>query len=199
MVTKRTATAPAGLDKAKERMKKPGRVTPGQTDSEPLGEPTSAAAWKKGKVEGLLVRVPSGNTAKIRTPGMEVFLQNGVIPNALIPIVQKAMKSGKEPTDEELAEMLNADDGKGLDNIIDLAESVLVNCCIDPVVEIPPVDDAGERIPIGDPRRDENVLYADEVDFADKMFIFSVATGGTSNLERFREQSGLDVAMVSER
>jgi hypothetical protein len=196
-MVKRTATAPAGLDDAKKRATRTGRVTAPKPVEEPLGDPTSAAAWKKGKAEGLLVRVPSGNTARIRTPGMDVFLHNGTIPNALIPLVQKSIRTGKEPTEKELEAILG--DDAGLDKIIDLAENVLVEVCIDPVVAPTPYDDEGNRLKFDDSRRDENLLYADEVDFADKMFIFSVATGGTQNLERFREQSGLNVGVISER
>jgi hypothetical protein len=193
MATKRTATAPAGLDEAKQRSQKTGRTTP-KKDSESLGEPTSAAAWKKGKTEGLLVRVPSGNTALIRTPGMEVFIRKGTIPNALIPLIQKSLKTGKEPSEEELADVLG--DEEGLDKIIDLAENVLVDVCIDPKVYPAPTDENGDRLPDDHPDRDPNVLYADDVDFVDKMYIFSVATGGPSQMEAFRQQSGLNVGVV---
>lgn len=193
MATKK-ASAPEGLADAKQRLtRKPGRTTP-KKDTESLGEPTSAAAWKKGKTEGLLVRVPSGNTALIRTPGLEVFVRKGTIPNALIPLIQKSLKTGKEPTEDELAEVLG--DDEGLDKIIDLAENVLVEVCIDPKVLPAPVDEEGNRLPDDHPDRDPDVLYADDVDFLDKMYIFSVATGGPSQMEAFRKQSGLDVGPV---
>lgn len=171
-----------------------GRVT-APKDQQPQSQPTSASAWKKGKTEGLLVRVPSGNTALIRTPGMDVFLQNGTIPNSLVPIVQASLATGKGPKDEDLVALM--EDQETLNKIITLANDVLVQCCIDPVVEPAPTNEAGEVLPFNSPERDPEVLYADEVDFTDKMFIFGVATGGTQNVERFREQSGLDVGVVS--
>lgn len=180
MVTKR-AGAPAGLAEAKKR------ITPKKTNEGPSsGAPTSAKAWKKAATEGILIRVPSGNTCRMKTPGMEVFIKEGIIPNALLPVVQSMMAKGGEATDEEVSELMG--DPEVLNKIFQLADAVTVYCCLDPEVHEVPADPA---------ERDDDLLYVDEVDFTDKMFIFSVATGGTQNLERFREQSGLDVGIVS--
>lgn len=186
MATKR-AGAPSGLAEAKKRMSS-------NTTTEAPSGPTSASQWKKKTTEGLLVRVPSGNTALIRTPGMSVFLEAGVIPNALLPLIQDSMTRGAAPKDEDLVDLLK--DKQKIQDIVDLASAVTVYCCIDPVVAEKPLDDDGNLIPIGDKRRDPDTLYVDEVDFNDKMFIFATATGGTEGLERFRQEQGLDVGVV---
>lgn len=193
MATKRTATAPSGLDEAKKRL------SAQQKTEEALESATSAKSWKKRTKEGLLVRVPSGNTAFIRTPGMEVFLEQGLIPNALLPLITESFQRGGPPKDEDLVGMLK--DKEKLQEIIDMANAVTVYCCIDPVVEPIPVygpehEKAGKVIPVGSKDRNEDLLYVDEVDFNDKMFILGTATGGVEALERFREEQNLDVGTV---
>lgn len=150
---------------------------------------TPASAWKKQTVEGTLLTVPSGNTALVRSPGMQVFLQEGVIPNGLMGLVQEAMVTGGTAQINE-KEILA--DPQKLQQIIDLADAVTVYCCIDPKVVAAPAN-----IPFGDPGRDPDVLYVDEVDFMDKMFIFNFAVGGgTADVEKFRTQSFTDVVDV---
>lgn len=174
---------------------KPNRNTrprPRSVDKGTSDSPTSASSWKKKTVGGTLFTVPSGNTALIRTPGMQAFIKQGIIPNALMPFIQEAMKKGEKPSDVDVSQLL--DDPTRLNQIMDLADAVTVNCCIDPKVEAIPLDEDENQIPIGDSRRDDDTLYVDEVDFEDKMYIFNLAVGGTSDLEKFREgpQSSVD-------
>lgn len=148
------------------------------------GSPTPASTWKKKTVGGTLISVPSGNTALVRAPGMQVFLEQGVIPNALMPIIKEAMQKGAAPNESDMGDMI-ADPDK-LRDLVELANAVTVFCCIDPKVSHPPTDEAGVVIPMGDPRRDEETLYIDEVDFNDKMYIFNFAVGGPADLDKFR-------------
>lgn len=150
--------------------------------------PTSAAAWKKGTSSGTLVRVPSGKLIRIKTPGMGVFMKSGIVPNALMPIIQEAMKQGKEPTEEDMAKMLG--DTEMIAQIAELADEITIFCALDPQVN---------PVPETEDDRSDELLYVDEIDFGDKMYIFSVAVGGVAAYERFRQESGLDVGPVSER
>jgi hypothetical protein len=167
-----------------------GRVTPSKRAQGAPSSPTQASSWKKGTVGGTLVVVPSGNTALIRTPGMQAFLTEGVIPNGLMPIIQEAMLSGAAPSEDSLAPMMN--DPEKIKQIMELADAITVSCCMDPKVTPAPtmkIDGKDVPLPFDHPDRDENTLYVDEVDFNDKMFIFNVAVGGTADLEKFRTQS----------
>lgn len=151
--------------------------------------PTSASEWKKKTTLGTLVTVPSGNEVRVRTPGMQVFLTQGVIPNGLMPIIQDAMKAGEAPSDEAMNSM--ADDPEKLQEVLELADAVALFCFIEPKLERPPtekIDGKEVIIPLGDERRDEEVLYVDEVDLNDKLFIFQFAVGGTAKLEQFRQE-----------
>ena len=176
---------------------KPGaqaRPRPASVKGAP-GTVTSASSWKKQSVEGTLITVPSGNTALVRAPGMQVFLTEGVIPNGLMSLVQEAMVSGQAPKGLDESEFLK--DPATLQQIIDLADAVTVYCCIDPKVQPAPRDEEGNVLPFGDESRDIDTLFVDEVDFMDKMFIFNFAVGGgTADLEKFRTQSFTDVVDV---
>ena len=181
-----------------------GRVTAKKTQTQtegPADKPTSASQWKAQVAGGTLVRVPSGNTASIRTPGMSVFLEAGVIPNSLLPLIQELMQSPKkgkqqkaELSDEDVAELM--DDPQKIQDIISLAKAVTVYCCIDPQVSAVPKTLEGEVIPIGDSRRDPNTLYVDEVEFNDRMYIFAAATGGVAGFEKFREEQAAAMGAV---
>ena len=156
------------------------------------GPVTSASTWKRQTVEGTLLTVPSGAVALVRAPGMQVFLKEGVIPNALMPIVQEAMVRGTAPSDEDMGSLV--DDPKKIQEIMNLADSVTIFCCIDPKVHPIPVGEVivagiptAQVIPFGDPKRDPDILYVDEIDFNDKMFIFNFAVGGgTADFAKFR-------------
>jgi len=141
-------------------------------------EVTSAKQWKSKTSKGTPLVVPSGNTCLVRTPGMQVFIKQGLIPNSLMPIVQEAMNKGKAPKNLEFDPDKNPE---LLNEMMDLMDAVTVYCVIEPKVEPEPATE--------DERRDD-VLYVDEVDFNDKMFIFQYAVGGTADLAKFREELG---------
>jgi len=137
---------------------------------------TSASDWKKKKNFGVELRVPSGNVCLVRPVGLEAFISQGLIPNALMPIIQESMKTGESPElteDMVSAEMMAA--------MVKLFDSVTVYVVQQPTVH--PAPKPGEE-------REEDLLYVDEVDLSDKMFIFNFAVGGTRSLEGFREELG---------
>lgn len=143
-------------------------------------EPTSASAWKSQN-GGTLLRVPSGNTCRVKTNvGMQMFLKQGKIPNGLMGFIQDAMAkakpgmSEKDNLDLDVASLLG--DTDKLRDILDMAAAVVVEVVLEPVVTPVP--------PEGEPR-DPGLLYVDEVDFADQMYIFNFVVGGTADLERF--------------
>jgi len=143
-------------------------------------KPTSVQQWKKA-AQGVPLEVPSGNTALVRNVGMQVFLQRGLVPNSLMPIVRMAM-SGKEPE-------LKLDDitEDQLRDMVALFDAVVVHCVVEPKVQ--PVPAEGEE-------RADDVLYVDEVDFDDKQFIFQWVVGGTRDLEQFRKEQAASVESV---
>jgi hypothetical protein len=136
---------------------------------------TTATEWKKGK-QGIELKVPSGNTCLARRVGMDVFLREGMVPNTLLPIIRQAMNTGEAPKLE-----LNDIDDTMLLDIMRLVDAVTVYVIQEPAVQ--PAPAAGVQ-------REDDVLYVDDVDLDDKMFIFNWAVGGTADLERFRAEQG---------
>jgi hypothetical protein len=124
----------------------------------------------------------------VRTPGAEEFIQMGMVPNSLIGIIQTAAQKGEAPAEKELQEIM--EDPKKLKDMFKFVDEVTMYCCIDPVVH--PTPKKGEVL-------DEDLLYVNEVDLEDKMFILQFAMGGTRNLETFREQQNAGVDALSTR
>lgn len=157
---------------------------------------TKASQWKKD-AGGFPLEVPSGNVCLARPVGMDAFLQKGIVPNSLRAIALEAVtkKNAPELTMEDV-------DEQKLNDMLQLFDAVTVYCVLEPKVTPapletiihPPDDDHKTEweekkiIPIGDPRRDDDLLYVDEVVLEDKAFIFNFACGGTRNVEQFREE-----------
>lgn len=144
---------------------------------------TSAKDWKGRANKAVELELPSGNTALVRNPGMQAFLQTGIVPNELMGTILKAIEKQEMPDLDEFTE--NPD---RIQLIVALADNVTVYCVVEPAVA--PVPAAGEA-------RDEDTLYVDEVDMDDKMFIFQFAVGGTKDLEQFRAAQASGVESLS--
>ena len=158
-----------------------------------MAEATAVSDWKKDS-QGVPLDVPSGHTCLVRRKPMESFLRRGLIPNALLPIVRRAI-SGKEMTDEDVAEL----DVSQIAEMMELYDTIVIDCVVAPKVYPVPhytqqdvedgkcsPDQVGQEIPIDD--RNSEYLYVDEVDGDDKIFIYNYVTGGTRDLERFRSE-----------
>lgn len=144
---------------------------------------TQVKDWKGRANQSVELQMPSGNVALVRNPGMQAFLQAGIVPNELMPIIMDAIDDKKMP---DLDEMKG--DPEKLVQILQLVDNILVYCVVEPPVS---------TVPEGGVTRDPEQLYADEVDMEDKMFIFQFAVGGTKDLETFREQSTAGVESLS--
>lgn len=134
---------------------------------------TTAKDWKGRANQAVELELPSGNTALIRNPGMQAFLQAGIVPNELLGVIMSAIDTNEMPDLQQMAE-----DPDNLQRVLTLVDNVTVYCVVEPPVEATPAKGV---------ERDEEVLYADEVDINDKMFIFQFAVGGSTDLEEFRK------------
>lgn len=154
---------------------------------------TSAQSWRKQTTEGTPLVVPSGNTCLVRpSSGLDMFIRNGSIPNALMPMIQEAIDKGKPPS----AAALNlSDNPELLSSILEMCDTAAIFMVMEPVIKPIPRDDQGEVIPFSQ-RETGEFLYVDEVVFEDKMFIFNWAVGGTADLEKFREELGSSMEPV---
>lgn len=155
---------------------------------------TSAKAWKKNAgAKPVELELPSGNVALIRQIPLTTLLSDGLLPDSLAAMVRKktgdtAPASKEEvqaPSQDEIGELMS--DPAKLKDMFKLFDAILVRAVVEPKV-LSPEDAEGVAIP--DEDRDEEALYADEVDLQDKVFIFQYTVGGSQDLERFRGEYG---------
>ena len=139
---------------------------------------SSVSDFKK-KVGGL-TELPSGLFVKIRnTNGLRGFLQSGMIPNSLMPIIQEAISKGTEPDMSKIVGEDNQIDPKMIADMMQMMDQVTMSVVTEPKFQPAPEDEDD---------RDDDTVYIDELDDEDKMFIFQLITGGTRDLERFRQE-----------
>lgn len=161
---------------------------------------SSARQWKRATSEE--VTLPSGNVALVKRPGMEAFLMEGLIPDALMGIVQESIRRGQGMPSEQVQAMIK--DPAKVDAMFDAMDRVLARVVVEPKVvwhkrQVDPKDKgenpAMEVIPESE-RDSDNLIYTDEVFFEDKSFLFNYAVGGTRDLERFRDETESTLASV---
>ena len=144
-------------------------------------EVTPLSEWKTKRDEP--IELPSGKFIRMRSPGFRTFIKNGMIPNALMAPVQSALAQGGNAQPD----MSGMGDLENMEEMYNMVDSVVVFCAIEPVIhEVPTrtTPEGPQDIPLDE--RDATKLYVDEIDETDRMFMFGVATGGTRDLETFR-------------
>lgn len=140
---------------------------------------TPVSEWKKSNAP---LELPSGKFMKIRDVGFQAFVKSGVIPNSLMSVVQSSIDRGVEP-ELDVKEM--TENPEQLNDLLDMVDNVVCFVAISPEVY---------KVPKNQNDRDDELLYVDEVDDEDKMFIFGVCTGGTRDLEQFRREQADSLA-----
>lgn len=176
-------------------------------------ERSTARAWKgKQEAEGVELELPSENIALCRRIKPEAFLQGGLIPDPLTSLVMKAVNDKKGLPPAELKKI--AADREKLGAAMQMMDRILCYVVMDPPVEMPPPckqcghyytdKEANHDKPAAkgyhkytEADRDPDILYSDVVSMDDKVFIFQWSTGGTADVERFREEFKRDVGAVS--
>lgn len=171
---------------------------------------TTARQWRSKKPEP--IELPSGNMASVRTASMEFFLASGFIPNSLKTMVQKQIQEvvheenprEAQKMNEEIAKVLEDEDS--LKDLIEMYDKIAIHCFIDPKLSDAPFekdedgnfihDEDGYRIPVDIDERNQELLYVDEIEFEDKVFVFQLAVGGTKDIESFRQQQNQNLESV---
>lgn len=147
---------------------------------------SSVSDFKKKKGGGIF-ELPSGLVMKLRNPGgLGLFLDAGMIPNSLMPVVDKALK-GEKVEDTDLIDPEKGIDSSQIADMMSLIDGIMMKCAIEPRVHPVPEDEDD---------RDDDSLYIDEIEDEDKMFVFQWVSGGTTDLERFRERHSADMATL---
>lgn len=154
-------------------------------EAEASAKVSSTSDFKKRK-GGRIMALPSGLVVKARRVELRTFIQHGDVPNMLLPIVEEALNKGREM---DLSQIVAQDGGMNLDMIKDMLEmvdKVVMAVCLDPKVHSS-MDEDGNEIPEED--RDDDLVYVDEFDDEDKMFLFQWSSGGTDDVAIFRQEA----------
>lgn len=123
---------------------------------------TSGKAWR---TEGTVVKLPSGKVARLRKPdAMSLLAPNGQMPDSLIGfIMDGGIGSGEQSLAEALPEMLP------------LFDRAVLKTFIEPkVLKNPEPNGTGEvDLEAAYAKLNDDEIFALDVDFEDKMWIFS--------------------------
>lgn len=156
---------------------------------------------------GGIIELPSGLTVKARNPGgLRAFLNTGLIPNSLMGIIQKGLDKG---SGKGIAAEIVKDgkiDSEMLTDMMQMMDGIACKVIVEP--RIYPtltendllewndnhLDDQKESV---EELRQDDRLYADELPDDDKMFLFQWISGGTRDLETFRQQHAAGVDALS--
>jgi hypothetical protein len=162
----------------------------------------------KSRRNGELLKLPSGLTVRARRVELRAFLKHGNVPNPLMEIVTETLDKGASM---DVNKMVATDEGKiDLDMVndaYDMVENLVMSCVVEPKVHpMPTQDDLAvwneehPDDPKDDPEQllDDDLVYINDVDDEDKMFLFQWASGGTADVERFREEARTDMATLAE-
>jgi hypothetical protein len=151
-----------------------------------IKKPSSPSDFKKKREP---VELPSGNSMVLKPTSVAGFLQSGTLPNSLLGIVQQAMsdKTGKK-ADAAVADLVKEPDK--MKDLFDAVDLFVCSVALEPRVYPTPDDEA---------LRDDQMLYVDELDLEDKLFIFTQAVGGNGGVEPFRPQPAGGVGGVQPR
>lgn len=139
--------------------------------------------FKKKSRNRAELELPSGAVILAKgLTGMRAFLKSGVIPNNLMVIIQESLDKGKEPDLDSLLQP-TGEEGKvsqeSIDDMLTLIDNVTVETWLLPPTALPPTKEE---------ERSDEVLYTDEIDDQDKLFVFQWAIGGSDDLETFRQE-----------
>lgn len=162
-------------------------MTASPKNSKRSGNPATRAAatpisqWKTAKPKA--TQLPSGKYMIYKRVGLEVFLQMGMLPNSLMGFAQRAVEKGRgqEMTPGEITELMG-DTAKILE-ITTFIDKAVCFVSIDPKVQPLPLNDSGE---VDETQRRDDLVYIDEIELEDKMFIWQSVTGGTNQVATFR-------------
>lgn len=147
---------------------------------------------------GGTLELPSGFKVKVRNPGgLRAFLGNGLIPNSLMKIIQDGLDKGSGKNVPVNITKDGKIDPEMMSDMMQMMDNIAVTVVVEPRIH-PTLTEADllvwneenpddQRDFVEDLRRDDR-LYADELPDDDKMFLFQWVSGGTRDLETFRQQ-----------
>jgi hypothetical protein len=136
--------------------------------------------------------MPSGQTAQVRQPGVQNLVSAGVLDDVdtLSTLVnEKHVKRVKGKPVVDHKSMMG--DPKNMLRVLETVDKVVEYMVIQPNVKRPVeqyVDSEGQTKERPLAGREPGIVYTDQIDLNDRMFIFQYSTGGATDVEQFRGQ-----------
>lgn len=142
------------------------------------------------------------NVCLVKRPGVQGLMKAGVLDSfdSLTSLVQtehidradgkaefKREQAARAGQDYDQTALLK-DDPKKIIEALALIDRVVLFCVVEPKLTAAPESEED---------RDPEVLYVDEIDLDDRMFILNYVMGGSKDLETFRKGSGGGLAGVA--
>ena len=162
----------------------------------PISEPTAASEWRK-PAEGFIVTLPSGKSAKVRR-SLDILemMKSGKIPNVLKGVVAEAIRE-KDPSKINLEEL----DPDVIGDMFSMVDQVVIGMFIEPKVLPNPPQNDGEQdwefqVRLETTNPPEGYIWLDDIDVEDRMFLFNVAQGGTTDVVQFRAEQAAAMGTV---
>lgn len=151
----------------------------------PRKKATPVSDWKKSPEP---VELPSGKFIVLSNASLSSFILTGQIPNSLMSVITSSVNSKKKADKEAMTDIL--ENPKALEDMFKSVDIYVCGVALDPKIHM---------IPDNPDDRDDELLYIDEVEQSDKMYIFQRGIGGTTDLETFRRELAAGVDLVQQR
>lgn len=128
---------------------------------------TSGAQWRKRTRGGVVLTLPSGNVARVRSVSPDTVLRLGKIPDALTPIVADLMTG-------RIDETKGPSTYEELMGYTEFTNSVIAAALLEPRV-------------VDDPQAEDEIAI-DDIEWVDKEFLVALFGRTTQFLESFRQK-----------
>lgn len=151
----------------------------------PRKKPTAVSDWKKSPEP---IELPSGKFIVLSNASLSSFILTGQIPNSLMSVITSSVNSKKKVGKEAMDNIL--ENPKALEDMFKSVDIYVCAVALDPKIHPMPEDPE---------ERDDDLLYIDEIEQSDKMYIFQRGIGGTTDLETFRRELAAGVDLVQQR
>lgn len=158
---------------------------------------TQAAGWKGKKAIVTQLELPSENICKVRRTSIAKLMAANIFPDELQSMISSNISKAKGQNPAKKSGESAEVDMKNFPVFLEAIDKVAVMVIVEPKVVRPVrIDEDGNEVELEDDERDIDVLYTDDVDLEDKIFVFQWAVGGDSNLTTFRRELSAGVGSV---
>lgn len=160
-----------------------------------------------GGEETELLPFPSGKVARIQRIPLPTLLAENLLGDSLSVLASQAVERGQGMDASQIRDMSN--DPQKIMDALDAFDKVAVKCFVEPNLTYYKWQE-GDQDPSGNPiapelvgqviqraDRQQGKVYSDRLAIEDKIFLFQVISGGSTDLQRFRGEFEQSMAGVS--